>query len=675
MPDGCNAPGAPHGRAVRNRCRGKFIYLEESNTMKCGQKTAAALLALLLTLTALSVAVPAVAAGTELLTLNKTTYTEGEDILVTATGSGADWVGLYAASDGGPGAGKASIYWYYVAKDGNTSGGQKSIRDAEYRNERGALLEIPAGDYVMFLCSNDGYTVLAQVAFTVKLPPEQTPDAPASAVYTSAGAGAGRADGTLTVTEGAGSVKPESYVAYWANADGVLPGWSAAAAFARTGATTTVRLADNSLIPAGADRLLVFARRENTDSARGTEALLPAGAADFDPGKLLGELQVMSDIHLNASDDHLHNRHFAQALADIRSLSPDSMGIFINGDIADHGLTSEYEAFNRLIAQAGDGLPAVLCSIGNHDFSGGLSAKGQIQRFLKGTGNSSETVWFDTWIGGYHFVFLGGEAAGLYADLSETQLTWLNETLAKDRAEGRPTFLFLHQGLMDTVAGTFQYQDWHGVKQSDRLHSILKQYPEVVLFSGHSHWTMESEHTVKPADSKLPAVVSTASCAYLWDDDCMATNVGIVGSEGYYLYLYEDYLIIRGRSYDRGEWIGSAQFVLSLKSSGGTETETVTETTAEPATDTAPEPDSDTEPATDTETAKETETETATATGADTVTTGGTTVPDPTDTTAGTTADSAASGCSSALGGALGSVGVLALGGAALSRRRRRNRK
>ena len=73
--------------------------------MKRRQTTGAVLLALLLMLTATLSAVPVTAeAGT--LTLDKTTYTEGEDILVTATGSGADWVGLYAAGDVFPAAGR-----------------------------------------------------------------------------------------------------------------------------------------------------------------------------------------------------------------------------------------------------------------------------------------------------------------------------------------------------------------------------------------------------------------------------------------------------------------------------------------------------------------------------------------------------------------------------------------
>ncbi len=627
----------------------------KENKMKHRKIAAALLAALTLTLTAVLSTVPA-AAEEKTVKLDKTTYKEGEDILVTATGSGTDWVGLYSAADGVPGGGTASVYWYYVAQDGNTSGSQKNIWDAEYKNSRGDLLKIPAGDYVMFLCADGGYTVLDQVAFTVTASEDKAPGAPASAVYASAGAGDGRADGTLTVTEGNGA-KPDSYIAYWADGNGALAGWTEAASFARTGTATAVHLASNSLIPEGADRLLVYALRDGVRSEKGTEALLPDGAADFNPGTLLGELQVMSDIHLNSSDDHLHNRHFAAALEDIKAISPDSMGIFINGDVADHGQVAEYKAFKRLVEQAGDGLPAILCSIGNHDFAGGAGAAGQIRRFLNGTGNDSETVWFDTWISGYHFVFLGGESVGLYADLSETQLSWLEETLAEDRAEGRPIFLFLHQGLMDTVAGTFKYQDWHGVKQSDRLRCILKQYPEVVLFSGHSHWTMESDCTVKSADDELPAVVSTASCAYLWDDSCMATNVGIVGSEGYYLYLYENYLVIRGRSYDKGEWIGSAQFVLTLKTPDETEPETDTETATETETETG----------TVTETASESVSETSSGEGGiDSAAAAETDTAD-----SGTTADPADAGCSSSLGGAMSGIAAMTAAGAVLSRRRK----
>ncbi len=140
--------------------------------MRMMRKTTAVFLSMLLVFAAVLFAVPVQAAAGETprMTLNKTTYYVGEDILVTATGTGADWVGLYAAGDSyNPNAGGAvSILWYYVAKDGNVSGGTKNIRDAEYSNgQRSDLFDIPAGEYKMVLLENDGYGVLEEIPFSV----------------------------------------------------------------------------------------------------------------------------------------------------------------------------------------------------------------------------------------------------------------------------------------------------------------------------------------------------------------------------------------------------------------------------------------------------------------------------------------------------------------------------
>ena len=57
----------------------------------------------------------AAAAGEKTLATDKTVYEVGEDIFVTATGEGKDWVGIYARGEtpGSP----ASIFWYYVDGD------------------------------------------------------------------------------------------------------------------------------------------------------------------------------------------------------------------------------------------------------------------------------------------------------------------------------------------------------------------------------------------------------------------------------------------------------------------------------------------------------------------------------------------------------------------------------
>ncbi len=559
------------------------------------KRICAVLMLMAMLITALSV-FPVMADESDRIASDKSEYLVGEPIIVTATGTGADWVGLYLADDTPQAV--PSIRWYYVAGDGNVSGQAKNVFEFDYINpDRPQLNNVPAGSYKLVLLANDGYEVLAETYITVKPDPNAAPDASTlSAHYKSADKGKGRADGAVTIQVAAGATVPSSYVLRWGNAGGPIKGYTAIAEISADGNETVYQMTPNTLIPAGADRVLVYAKVGESISEP-VAAMLQSGAGNYDLGEVLYELQVMSDIHINANQNHIHNQHFAAALADIRKLSPNSLGIFVNGDVADHGQKAEYDALQAIIENAGEGVPPLYAAIGNHDFDGGQSAAAQIRQFLSGTGCDSETVYFDRVIEGVHFVFLGSEAAGVNATLSKAQLDWLEETLEADKAAGRPVFLFLHQGIMDTVAGTFAYQGWHGVNSPERLKSILAEHPEVIMFAGHSHWVLESEQSIKPADDQLPTVLNTSSCAYLWDDGCMTTNVGIVGSQGYYIYVYEDRVVFRGRNFDTGEWIASAQFVMDWTL---TAAEDVVETTAgEDATVAEPVTESDTPAETD----------------------------------------------------------------------------
>ena len=165
-------------------------------------------------------------------------------------------------------------------------------------------------------------------------------------------------------------------------------------------------------------------------------------------------------------------------------------------------------------------------------FYGPGNDKQKLVTFLEYTNPDSKTIYFDEWIGGAHFIFLGGEKGGngLHAYLSDEQLNWFKEKLAEKRDENRPIYVFLHQGLINTVAGTYEYQGWHGIDRPEEFAAILKDYPEVILFSGHSHWEMESASNMKERDEKLPTIFNTASVAYLWSD----AQASIEGAQGYF---------------------------------------------------------------------------------------------------------------------------------------------
>lgn len=110
------------------------------------------------------------------LSTDKDEYTEGDPILVTATGTGNDWVGLFKKDEIPGGDNVFSIYWYYVAKGGNSSGDAKKLQDGELHDNNSDLANLPAGEYKLYLLENDGYNSLATKTITIKA--AETPDQP-----------------------------------------------------------------------------------------------------------------------------------------------------------------------------------------------------------------------------------------------------------------------------------------------------------------------------------------------------------------------------------------------------------------------------------------------------------------------------------------------------------------
>lgn len=374
----------------------------------------------------------------------------------------------------------------------------------------------------------------------------------------------GYAQGVLTVY--AGENLPCEYRAFWGNANGKLESYTALAPIICTGEVTEFELAPYTLIPRGADRLLVFgATQRGKELSDGyAEVMLPQGASDYDLGKPMYEMQVQSDIHLSQNPEHSHNRHFAAVLEDIKKTSPNTLGLFINGDITNHGYVTEYDACMEIIDST-PSAPPVYFAMGNHDLStyDDLPCDVATANFLKGTRNTwSDKAYFDLWISGVHFIFLASERARQRAWLSPQQLAWLDAKLAENRNAHRAKYVFLHQGMVDTVAGCLAYQKWHDVEQTAELTEVLGKYPEAVLFSGHSHWKLECPHTMKPRDEKLPTIFNTSAGGYTWDDTSMTTQTGYDESEGYYFYGYEDKVLALGRDFLNGKWIASAQFII-----------------------------------------------------------------------------------------------------------------
>lgn len=196
---------------------------------------------------------------------------------------------------------------------------------------------------------------------------------------------------------------------------------------------------------------------------------------------------VLGDIHGN-------NDSFQQAIRDLHSINPAMNALILNGDTVDQGIKKQYDAIKKTLFKNKSLLPKTMIkNIGNHEFfnydieiNNSKDVKSFTNCYLEFAGE--EKVYHETWINSYHFISLGSEDGNsltldsIRAFISEEQKKWLKDKLAENYTLGKPMFVFLHQPLNSNPS-----KGWVGSDQSDDIRKILSQYPEVILFSSHTH--------------------------------------------------------------------------------------------------------------------------------------------------------------------------------------------
>ncbi|AFC27604.1 phosphohydrolase [Paenibacillus mucilaginosus 3016] len=292
---------------------------------------------------------------------------------------------------------------------------------------------------------------------------------------------------------------------------------------------------------------------------------------------------VLSDVHVQAWNKASH-RKLSQALNDIEAINPDTAALILNGDLTE-GLTEDYVKLQDLL-QDNPHPDTIFTSIGNHEFfkawydgnrewngstfPNGETEQASISRFLTFAGR--EQIYTSQVLSGYQFIFLGSERYrqsdpnnGEDAYLSDAQLNWLKSTL-KSSEPGRPIFVFLHQPLPYTVSGThFCCTNNRAVIQHEELKKILSGYPQVILFSGHTHWELKHPQTL--VQDKFTMVNSSAVIETWREKPGGGDQInGPEESEGLYVEVYPDRVQIKGRDFYRHSWVPEAQFTVTPES-------------------------------------------------------------------------------------------------------------
>ena len=576
------------------------------------------------------------------LTTNKTSYAYGEPIMVTAIGEGADWF-FIAPKHEDPSKHNWSIRWAYVCADKGTgsnkgagSGVAMDIRQATHSSNFPDLGDIPPGEYSIFMVfdPNTGAPNAdhgTRVDITVM---GDIPDAPTEIQYTLRDKTTGSAGGQVTVSIDPAEVddiynKPSHVILYWGDAEGnKLEDYTYISLYKITGETVEISFADVVTIPEEADTLLACTYNAVGVSTGLASVALPQDRTGVpDKGDLLSSFQIVSDVHAQETQTHKYNQRIAQMLADIKLIDPDSAGIFIAGDSVNDGWVEEYENLYALWEESGLDAPIFMAS-GNHEWKIGDADNSYtsdydrekdrfvsyVNKFLTAGGYEADVItdgkpYYDVWVNGYHYIFLASEAAITHAYLSDAQLAWLREKLAESRDANRPSFILIHQQLYNVVDGAMPIQDWDGVIAGDANYAaykatgvwkatglyegpfreILAEFPEAMVFSGHSHWDMTDRNNIydpanptdvndNPKDASgnllytetLPNYLfNTGSVAYLVSgvqDEVGKSYSNWDDSKGYYVRVYENCIEIWGREFSSSQWVPNAMYRIALTS-------------------------------------------------------------------------------------------------------------
>ncbi|HEX2952263.1 MAG TPA: metallophosphoesterase [Armatimonadota bacterium] len=255
---------------------------------------------------------------------------------------------------------------------------------------------------------------------------------------------------------------------------------------------------------------------------------------------------VLSDIHIRSSSlTDAHSLHFQQALSDIHNMNAVTPlnALCIVGDFTDNGSEANYNNFNTILNSISH--PQTWFAIGNHETGSYTDYSQALNAFLTNTGMPA--VYHEQVINGYHFIFLGTESGTtINFNLTTTQLDWLENSLAAADLTNKPAFVFIHEPVTNTVAGSAEMQD---LAQSSQLQTVLSRHPNSILFSGHTHCIVTSPNQFYNATSHY---VNTGSVAYLWYGP---TWTGCGGSQGLYVDVYADKVVVKTREFERSEWI------------------------------------------------------------------------------------------------------------------------
>ena len=269
-----------------------------------------------------------------------------------------------------------------------------------------------------------------------------------------------------------------------------------------------------------------------------------------DKGKKCYSFGALSDVHMQyetAAED------FRTALTELNEVAD---FVCVCGDLTTSGTSDELSVYKQYVDQYAK-IP-VYTIAGNHE-----GRNPDLLSILETY--TGRPLYYSFLEGNDVFIMVGIKSDTKGALFAEDELQWLYETLEENR--NRRCFVFQHVFPETNALGLYSNGIWDG-KEATVFTSLIRHYPNVILFHGHSHllFELQGEYGDKANYHKDFGCHSVHISSVSSPRDASETGNGWVavfaGSEGYMVDVYENGIHLRGRDFVRKQFLPIASYWL-----------------------------------------------------------------------------------------------------------------
>ncbi len=348
-------------------------------------------------------------------------------------------------------------------------------------------------------------------------------------------------------------------------------------------------------IPEGAKELLVYSS-DDVNEATVTSVDIPENKL-FNEGQLKYKFGILSDVHYGRYSDKSEDDSipaFNNALKFYNDLGITFVGIA--GDISANGEDESYEKYNKSISKYPN--MTVYTVMGNHDASyASLTNTFYVDKFdkmmnTKKYSDKNVTVIADNGVdfvyemNGDIFIFFN-QVTWKYSKtqrlITKAQMSWLEKML--NRYSDKNVNLFFHtyfaseDGDVTTAVGnlinpggyTYDLTYYFGSEDEARFRTVLNRYPNVTVYSGHSHWAYDQQKynpnlnigniKANGTGASLVHISSVTEPRIIGENDEHRTGMNGVRSEGTIAYKYDSSTVYIGIDFKSGKYLAYATYL------------------------------------------------------------------------------------------------------------------